>query len=105
MGALLVGLATAEVGAAGLLILAFGFGLTASGWNGVFLAEVARLSPGAEAATTGALLMVSYAGLVAGPMLFPLLVSPDFSGGGFLALAGVGLIGTLSLSLAREARR
>lgn len=104
MCALLVSLATGSIGAAPLLILALGFGLTASGWNGVFLAEVARLSPGAEAMTTGALLVLSYAGLVVGPTLFPLFVSPERPGGGFLVLAGVGLIGTLALLFPRDIR-
>lgn len=102
--ALLVGSAAAEVSPGALLLLALGFGLTASGWNGVFLAEVARLSPGFEATTTGALLMLSYAGLVAGPLLFPLLVSADSPGGGFLALAAAGMAGTLSLMWPRSAR-
>lgn len=88
-----------------LLVLAVAFGVTASGWNGVFLAEVARLSSGFEAATTGALLMPSYAGLGLGPMIFPLLVSRGMPGGGFLALAVAGLIGTLSLIFTRRPAR
>jgi hypothetical protein len=39
-----------------------------SGWNGVFLAEVARLAPCRIPEVTGAVLMVSYAGLVLGPV-------------------------------------
>ena len=100
--ALLVSVTGSSVGAASMLMLALGFGLTASGWNGVFLAEVARLSPGAEATTTGALLMLSYAGLVVGPMIFPLFVSAERPGGGFLLLAGGGLIGTLALLFSRD---
>ena len=101
--ALLVSLAGPHVGASLLLALAFVFGLTASGWNGVFLAEVARLSPGAEAAATGALLTLSYAGLVLGPLVFPLLVSPLAPGGGFLALALIAAIGTFVLFVSRNA--
>lgn len=49
---------------------AFVFGLSASGWNGIFLAEVARLAPtGLIAEATGAVLMACYTGLVAGPLL------------------------------------
>ena len=41
-----------------LLVVAFVFGVTASGWNGVFLAEVARLAPeGRVGEATGAVLM------------------------------------------------
>ena len=53
--------------------LSFLFGLTASGWNGVFLAEVARLAPaGRIAEVTGAVLTASYAGLLLGPALVTL---------------------------------
>lgn len=53
-----------------LLAVAFFFGLTASGWNGVALAEVARLAPeGRVAEATGAALVSSYTGLVLGPLL------------------------------------
>lgn len=103
--ALMIGLAPADLGAATLLVISLAFGLTASGWNGVFLAEVARLSPGFEAANTGALLMPSYAGLVLGPIAFPLFVSPAFAGAGFLALAAAGVAGTLSLLLSRGEER
>ena len=102
--ALLVALAGPKMDAAALFALAVAFGLTASGWNGVFLAEVARLSPGHEAATTGTLLTLGYAGLVVGPLAFPLLVSPAMPGGAFLALAGAALIGSLSLLSAKPGR-
>ncbi|MEO8487966.1 MAG: MFS transporter [Betaproteobacteria bacterium] len=50
------------------------FGATAIGWNGVMLAEVARLSPPGEAgATTGATGFVTFAGVMAGPPLFAAL--------------------------------
>jgi MFS family permease len=49
--------------------VAFAFGVTASGWNGVFLAEVARLSPeGRVAEATGAVLVSGFCGLVLGPL-------------------------------------
>ena len=53
-----------------LLAVAFAFGVTASGWNGVFLAEVARLAPeGRVGEATGAVLMFGFAGLVLGPLV------------------------------------
>ena len=53
-----------------LLPLAFLFGLTASGWNGIFLAEVARTAPvGRVAEATGSVLVASYAGLLAAPLV------------------------------------
>jgi MFS family permease len=68
-----------------LASLCFVFGLTASGWNGIFLAEVARLAPeGRIAEATGAVLVASYSGLVLGP----------------LAVAGLAALGGLSLAYA-----
>jgi hypothetical protein len=75
------------------------FGLTASGWNGVFLAEVARLAPAARVAeATGAILVPSFLGLVLAPGLVTLAV---LLGGGltaaFLVLALLTAISGLSL--------
>ena len=68
-----------------LASLCFVLGLTASGWNGIFLAEVARLAPeGRIAEATGAVLVSSYSGLVFGP----------------LAVAGLAALGGLSLAYA-----
>lgn len=62
---------------------AFLFGLTASGWNGVFLAEVARLAPPDRVAeVTGAVLTASYAGLLMGPAI----------------IVAAAMVGTLKLS-------
>lgn len=47
------------------------FGATAIGWNGVYLAEVARLAPtGTAGQYTGGTLFFTYFGVVAGPPLF-----------------------------------
>ena len=52
------------------------FGATAIGWNGVQLAEVARLAPrGAAGAVTGATGFVGFSGVVAGPPLFAMIAS------------------------------
>ena len=54
-----------------LLVLSGLFGMTAIGWNGVQLAEVARHSAQGEAgAITGASAFVAFAGVVIGPPLF-----------------------------------
>lgn len=46
-------------------------GLSAVGWNGVFLSEIARLSPSGEVGTiTGAALFVTFSGVVIGPAVF-----------------------------------
>jgi sugar phosphate permease len=73
-------LATAAYPASGpvtpLLILAAVFGATAIGWNGVQLAEVARLSPPGEAgAITGATGFIGFSGIVVGSPLFGFLAA------------------------------
>lgn len=55
----------------GLRVLFVIFGVAAIGWNGVFLAEMARLSPvGRIGPTTGASLAITFAGVIFGPSLF-----------------------------------
>jgi MFS family permease len=50
--------------------IVFVLGLTASGWNGIFLAEVAEQAPdGRMGEATGAVLTASYLGLVSGPVI------------------------------------
>jgi nitrate/nitrite transporter NarK len=69
-------------------------GITASGWNGVYLAEVARIAPDAVSHATGGTLVFTYLGVVTGPALFTLAVSltGDYASGFHLAaaLAAVG---------------
>jgi MFS family permease len=72
-----------------VVALAIGFGACATGWNGVFLAEVARLAPaGMASAATGGALAVTFLGVVIGPALFGAL-SGLFGSyrAGYLALA------------------
>lgn len=52
------------------------FGAAAIGWNGVFLAEVARLAPpDSVGSLTGAALFMTYAGVVVGPPAFAIVLS------------------------------
>ncbi|EWY39095.1 hypothetical protein N825_08815 [Skermanella stibiiresistens SB22] len=54
-----------------VLVLFVGFGLSAIGWNGVFLAEVARLAPlGTVGTATGGALAFTFAGVALGPTVF-----------------------------------
>jgi len=54
-----------------IYVLAFLFGGSAVGWNGVYLAEVARIAPpGRAGSATGASLATTYAGVVFLPSLF-----------------------------------
>ena len=79
-------------------LLAFFFGLTASGWNGVFLAEVARLAPeGRVPEVTGAVLTASYAGLLLGPMVVTVVAMTGTLAASYAMLALLTLAATLQL--------
>jgi predicted MFS family arabinose efflux permease len=86
------------LGKAGQYGLAAAFGLTASGWNGVFLAEVARLAPQDRIGeTTGAVLTASYAGLLVTPVLIAAVESFASLAGAFVGLAILAFCGTIVL--------
>jgi nitrate/nitrite transporter NarK len=87
------------------LLFAFAavFGATAVGWNGVFVAEVARIAPpGQVSQATGGCLFFTFLGVVLTPLLFNLVLR---AGGGYslaYALLGVpGLAAGASLLLRR----
>lgn len=65
------------------------FGASAIGWNGVYLAEVARRAPAGQAGlATGGSLAITFFGVVLGPMLFGVVA--DAAGSlraGFIGLA------------------
>ncbi len=76
----------------GVLIV---FGFSAIGWNGVFLAEIARLAPeGRTGSATGAALVPTYAGVLFGPVSFAGLytLTGQYTTA-FGLFAGVSLIG------------
>ena len=86
------------LGKAGQYALAAAFGLTASGWNGVFLAEVARLAPQDRIGeTTGAVLTASYAGLLVTPALISIVERFVGLAGAFVGLAILAFCGTAAL--------
>jgi cyanate permease len=70
------------------------YGMTAVGWNGVFLAEVARLAPeGRVAFLTGGTQFFTFAGVLIGPPLFGAIASFSGSyGSGFVATAALPLL-------------
>jgi sugar phosphate permease len=77
-------------------------GLTASGWNGIFVAEVARLAPdGRVAETTGAVLTVSYLGLVVGPPVVAVVTAIAGLAGAFVAVGGAAALAAVLLSRGR----
>jgi MFS family permease len=96
--AALLGLDGASLGRSWQFAVATLFGLTASGWNGVFIAEIARLAPQDRIGdTTGAVLTASYAGLLAAPALVSILDGAASLGAAFFALACLALCGTVAL--------
>lgn len=79
--------------AALVLVLSVFYGSTAIGWNGVYLAEVARIvPPGQAAAATGGTMAMTFLGVVALPVMFWAIVSlsgsyaPAFVAAGCLTL-------------------
>ena len=76
------------------------FGATAIGWNGVFLAELARVSPPGQAGiATGGSVFVTFAGVVVAPAGFSLMLSAGLGyAGGFAMLAALAVLGTLQLA-------
>jgi MFS family permease len=96
--AALLGLGGASLGLPGQFAVAALFGLTASGWNGVFIAEIARLAPQDRIGeTTGAVLTASYAGLLLAPALVSLLDAVAGLGMAFFVLACLAFAGTIAL--------
>ena len=75
---------------AGVVALAVVFGASAIGWNGVFVAEVARIAPDGDIArATGATLGMTYFGVVVGPFLYWAIVAVSASYA--IAFAAVGV--------------
>ena len=98
-GALAMSLVDASWSHEALLALVVLFGGTAIGWNGVFLAEVARIAGPARAGElTGATAVFTFAGPMLGPSLFGLLLLLFESYGiAFAVMGGFTLIGGLLL--------
>jgi MFS family permease len=72
-------------------------GLCSIGWNGVLLAETARLSPGAAGTMTGEVLTYTFVGVMIGPSTFASIYghthsfTSTFALFGFLAFIGMGI--------------
>jgi MFS family permease len=88
-----------------LFVFASAFGATAVGWNGVYLAEVARVAPqGQVSQATGGCLFFTFLGVVLTPLAFNAVLS---LGGGYpvaYALLGVPGLAVGARLLARPAR-
>jgi len=87
-----------------VLALMAALGFCAAGWNGVLIAEAARMAaPGRAGAATGGVLACTFAGVVAGPSLFALVVG--LAGGYSLAFAVLGLLPLGGAALAWRTHR
>ena len=77
------------------------FGATAVAWNGVFLAEIARLAPPAQVASvTGGAMFCTFGGALVGPSLFGTLAAlAGGPGNAFLVLAGIGAATVVATAL------
>lgn len=77
-----------------VLVVLCSLGACSIGWNGVLLAETARLSPGSAGTMTGEVLAYTFCGVMIGPSTFALIYGATasypltFSVFGVLALAG-----------------
>ena len=87
---------------AGIVML---FGFCAVGWNGVFMAVIARQAPRESIGlATGATLSITFAGVVIGPSGFALMHDElgISYGGGYLLMAFVTLLGAVCMVIARR---
>ena len=76
LGALASAFLTTDTPQAVVIAILVGFGASAIGWNGVYLAEVARRAPtGMASMATGGTLAFTFLGVVVGPPLFGVLSS------------------------------
>ena len=91
-----------------LFTYAAAFGATAVGWNGVFLAEVARLAPKDQISqATGACLFFTFLGVVVSPLLFNFALRLGGGYAGAYAMFGVPalLVGARLLAVPPAATR
>jgi MFS family permease len=96
--ALLTALVTTAWPFGAVLLLCVVYGASAIGWNGVYVAEVARIAPeGNVAIATGASLAVTYLGVVIGPIIFWLIVTLT---GSYAAAFGMVAVATLAAAVA-----
>jgi MFS family permease len=88
-----------------IMLLSVIYGGTAIGWNGVYVAEIARIAPADQIATaTGASLTFTYLGVVVMPFLFWLIVTASGSYAfAYIAAGVVTLVPALSYLRRRSA--
>jgi MFS family permease len=105
--AVALALFTPDWSRAAVLAVCVLYGATAVGWNGVFLAEVARLAPeGRVAILTGGTQFFTFAGVLIGPPLFGAIASlTGRYGAGFAAAAALPLLAVAVMLASRQPGR
>ena len=89
---------------AAILVLSTVFGATAIGWNGICVAEIARVAPpGQVAIATGGSLIFTYSGITIAPSLFWIVITVTGSYAWAFALLGVAAL-SVPLLLPERAR-
>ena len=109
MGLACLGFALLRPGLPLSLLVGLGMlvGASSTGWNGVYLAELARLAGARSAASvTGAALVVTYIGSLVGPLLFGAMIwLAGTQTAAFGVLGALTIIAMLAWSLARRPDR
>ena len=92
---------------AGLAVVCAALGLTTVGWNGVYLAEVARVMPIEKVGSaTGGVLMFTFAGVAVGPSSFGAIVAMSGSyTPAFIAIDALVLATVVALALPPRSKR
>ena len=90
---------------AAIVVLCAVYGASAVGWNGVFLAEVARIAPpGKVGVVTGGVMLFTFSGAVLGPPVFGAILGLTGSYAlGFLFIALLPLVSGLRLAFLTRA--
>ena len=98
---------TSEWPLAGLAVVCAALGLTGVGWNGVYLAEVARVTPIKKVGSaTGGVMMFTFLGIVVGPSTFGAIVAASGSyPPAFIAVGGLVLATVVVLLLPPKSAR
>lgn len=104
VAALLAGAFTAHWPLAAILAVAALFGGTAVGWNGVYLAQIARLSPpGRAGEVTGGTSFLTFGGVMVAPTVFSAILSATGSYAiGFATIAALTCLSGLSFFWGRD---
>ena len=94
----LIGLFGTVMPVAALGLLAFLFGLTASGWNGIHLAEISHILPPQDVGRMiGVIFIIGTCGIVLGPLVFSAIATRVSFATAYVVTAGWALIGLITL--------